>query len=97
MVLGEIFERFCEESPVTVMVRATLENVLSPERLDAAGLAAAAGRAVSAHRWFPGLRRLAGPNRARLVARLDGHPRAVESANDLVENGLRRWEDRHGE
>ncbi len=50
MVLGEIFERFCEESPVTVMVRATLENVLSPERLDAAGLAAAAGRAVSAHR-----------------------------------------------
>jgi len=35
MVLGEIFERFCEESPVTVMVRATLENVLAPERLDA--------------------------------------------------------------
>jgi hypothetical protein len=35
MILREVFERFCEESPVTVMVRATLENVLSPQRLDA--------------------------------------------------------------
>lgn len=35
MVLREVFDRFCQESPVTVMVRATLENVLSPERINA--------------------------------------------------------------
>lgn len=34
MVLSEIFERFVAESPVSVMVRATLENVLSAERVD---------------------------------------------------------------
>jgi tetratricopeptide (TPR) repeat protein len=46
--------------------------------------------------WFPGLRQLAGQTRARLVERLAGHPRAVEFANDLIEDALRRWEDRHG-
>jgi Transposase DDE domain len=34
MVLSEIFERFVEQSPVCVMVRATLENVLSAEPVD---------------------------------------------------------------
>ena len=34
MVLSEVFERFSKESPVCVMVRAALENVVSAERLD---------------------------------------------------------------
>lgn len=34
MLLGEIFERFVEQSPVTVMVRGILEKVLVPEKLD---------------------------------------------------------------
>ena len=47
--------------------------------------------------WFPSLRRLATPTRASLVSRLDGHPRAVEYANDLVEDALARWSDNHGD
>lgn len=34
MVLSDVFEMFVERSPVTVMVRATMENVLSAKRLD---------------------------------------------------------------
>ncbi len=34
MLLGEIFERFVEQSPTTVMVRGVLEKVLAPEKLD---------------------------------------------------------------
>jgi len=34
MVLSEIFDLFVKQSPVTVMVRATIENVLSADRLD---------------------------------------------------------------
>jgi Transposase DDE domain len=34
MVLSELFKVFVKQSPVTVMMRATLENVLSAERLD---------------------------------------------------------------
>lgn len=34
MVLSEVLDLFVERSPVTVMVRATMENVLSSERLD---------------------------------------------------------------
>ncbi len=34
MILAEVFEKFVKESPVCVMVRATLENVLSTERID---------------------------------------------------------------
>ncbi len=34
MILSEVFERFVEESPVTVMARATLENALPPSALD---------------------------------------------------------------
>jgi hypothetical protein len=34
MIIGEVVERFEKESPVCVMVRATLENVFSSERLD---------------------------------------------------------------
>lgn len=34
MLLAEIFERFVEHSPLTVMVRGILERILSPERLD---------------------------------------------------------------
>lgn len=34
MVLSELFDLFVAQSPVTVMVRATMENVLSTERLD---------------------------------------------------------------
>lgn len=35
MLLEYAFERFAKQTPVSVMVRATIENVLSPERLDA--------------------------------------------------------------
>src|SRR5919109_3572142 len=34
MILSEVFDLFVRQSPVTVMVRATMENVLSSERLD---------------------------------------------------------------
>ncbi len=35
MVLGDIFERFIQQSPVTVMTRAALEHALAPEAIDA--------------------------------------------------------------
>src|SRR3989454_10609344 len=34
MVLGECFEKFIGRSPVSVMVRGTLERVLDPEKLE---------------------------------------------------------------
>jgi hypothetical protein len=34
MILSEVLDRFIEQTPVTVMVRATLDNVLSRDRLD---------------------------------------------------------------
>ena len=46
--------------------------------------------------WFPALRRLAGETRARLAGRLEGHPRAVEYANDLIHDRLAKHERRHG-
>ena len=35
MVLDDIFERFAQQSPVSVMVRAALEHTLSPRTIDA--------------------------------------------------------------
>lgn len=35
MVLSDVFDRFAEQSPFAVMVRASLENVFSSDRLDA--------------------------------------------------------------
>src|SRR4051794_1831409 len=35
MVLDDIFERFAEQSPVTVMARAALEHALDPRAIDA--------------------------------------------------------------
>jgi IS4 transposase len=35
MILKDVYERFAQKAPVSVMVRATVENVLSAERLDA--------------------------------------------------------------
>ncbi|HVT14585.1 MAG TPA: TIR domain-containing protein [Thermoanaerobaculia bacterium] len=46
--------------------------------------------------WFPALRRLDAANRARLVGRLAGHPRAAEYANDLLAHALGEWEDHQG-
>lgn len=34
MILGQVFERFVEESPVSVMVRGLLETILSPQKLN---------------------------------------------------------------
>jgi len=34
-MLGKVFERFIEKSPISVMVRGTLEWVLGAEHLDA--------------------------------------------------------------
>lgn len=34
MILGQVFDQFVKQSPVSVMVRATLENVLAPKRVD---------------------------------------------------------------
>ncbi len=47
--------------------------------------------------WHTALRRLSSPIRARLVARLAGHPRAVEYANDLTQDALARYETHHGD
>ena len=47
--------------------------------------------------WFPALRRLSVPSRRGLVDRLDGHPRAVEFSNDLIQDALSRWSRHHGE
>ena len=33
-MLGEVFDRFIEKSPISVMVRGTLERVLGPDPLD---------------------------------------------------------------
>ena len=33
-MLGEVFERLVDKSPVSVMVRGTLERVLGPDPLD---------------------------------------------------------------
>src|SRR3954453_11613733 len=35
MVLGQIFERFAQQSPITVMTRAAVEHALAPEAIDA--------------------------------------------------------------
>jgi len=34
MVLDDIFERFAQQSPITVMARAALEHALSPQAID---------------------------------------------------------------
>ena len=34
LMLGKVFERFVEKSPISVMVRGTLERVLEAEPLD---------------------------------------------------------------
>jgi len=34
MILGECFEKFIDRSPVSVMVRGTLERVFDPEKLE---------------------------------------------------------------
>jgi len=34
LMLGQVFERFVEKSPIAVRVRAALERVLSADRLD---------------------------------------------------------------
>ncbi|MBD2694662.1 hypothetical protein [Anabaena catenula] len=34
MILGQVFERFVEKSPVSVMVRGLLEKALCPQILD---------------------------------------------------------------
>ena len=33
-MLGDVFERFVEKSPISVMVRGTLERVLGADQLD---------------------------------------------------------------
>ena len=35
MIMRDVFERFAKKTPVSVMVRATVENVLAADRLDA--------------------------------------------------------------
>ena len=34
-MLGKVFDRFVEKSPISVMVRGTLERVLGSDQLDA--------------------------------------------------------------
>ena len=46
--------------------------------------------------WHPSLQKLHARTRARLVGRLDGHPRAVDYADDLVKNALTDWTNKHG-
>ena len=47
--------------------------------------------------WMPALQRLHPRTRMQLVARLDGHPRAVEFADDLIRDAHNRWQARHGD
>ena len=47
--------------------------------------------------WFDGLRQLSVTNRAKLVSRLHGHPRAVEFLADLIDKSIKDWEDKRGE
>jgi len=35
MILRDVYERFAKKAPVSVMVRATVENVLAADRLNA--------------------------------------------------------------
>lgn len=35
MLFGDVFERFAQRSPISIMVRGTLENLLNPGKLDA--------------------------------------------------------------
>ena len=46
--------------------------------------------------WFEGLRPLAHSNRAQLVRRLSGHPRALEFLDDLLRARLRAWREKYG-
>ncbi len=47
--------------------------------------------------WFDGLRQLSVINRAKLVSRLHGHPRAVEFLADLIDKSMKDWEDKRGQ
>ncbi len=47
--------------------------------------------------WFEGLRQLSLTNRAQLVERLHGHPRAVAFLDDLLCDALTTWTSRYGE
>ena len=42
--------------------------------------------------WFPALRRLSVPTRARLLQHVSGHPRSVELLDGLLAEALGRWE-----
>jgi tetratricopeptide (TPR) repeat protein len=46
--------------------------------------------------WFPTLRRLSTRTRARLVEKLQGHPRAVELLEGRLDEAMREWEDKKG-
>ena len=46
--------------------------------------------------WHPSLQKLHARTRARLVGRLDGHPRAVDYADDLVAKALTDWTNKYG-
>ena len=50
-MLGEVFQRFAEKSPIAVMVRGVLERVLSPEQLDE-GYARTADKQYTRHLLF---------------------------------------------
>ena len=47
--------------------------------------------------WFPALGRLSRWTQARLVPRLQGHPRAVEFLDGFVSDEIARWEKDQGE
>jgi tetratricopeptide (TPR) repeat protein len=47
--------------------------------------------------WFPALRRLSHASKVKLVAKLEGHPRAVEFADALVAERLAEQEGRYGQ
>ena len=47
--------------------------------------------------WFEGIRRLSPLNRAHLVERIAGHPRAVEFLDGLIRTAIADWEEIHGD
>ena len=74
MILSEVFERFAEESPVTVMARAALENALPPSSVDALFEDAreAAGAEMLAHELVARIHRdVCNTRRRRVIGHLE--------------------------
>ena len=76
-MLGEVFERFVEKSPISVMVRASLERVLGADRLDL-WYERTAQKQYTRDLLFSSVYDLMNPHSTEL--RGGGHPRSSKAA-----------------